>query len=93
MERKVPLHGIRIVDLTWYLAGPQATRILADCGAEVIKVEHKDRRDQSRLHEPLVGEKRGINSSGYFNNFNRSKLSISLNARHPKGIEILRKLI
>ncbi|MBI4641362.1 MAG: CoA transferase, partial [Candidatus Tectomicrobia bacterium] len=69
------------------------TQILADFGAEVIKVEHKDRRDQSRLHEPLVGERRGINSSSYFNNFNRSKLSISLNARHPKGIEILRKLI
>ncbi|HXH20515.1 MAG TPA: CoA transferase [Dehalococcoidia bacterium] len=87
------LSGLRIVDLGWAMAGPQATRILADLGAEVIKVESNARPDQARTtFGPHVGE-RGINNSGYFNNFNRNKLSATINLSLPEGREVFKKLV
>ena len=87
------LTGLRIVDLGWAMAGPQATRILADFGAEVIKVESNARPDQARTaFGPHVGE-RAINSSGYFNNFNRNKLSATINLSRPEGREVFRQLV
>ena len=76
------LQGLRVVDFTWVLAGPFATRILADWGAEVIKI-------QSRV---TMGEGEQ-NISGYFNNWNRNKLGISLNLSEPRGIEIASRLV
>ncbi|HEY7269959.1 MAG TPA: CoA transferase, partial [Dehalococcoidia bacterium] len=88
-----PLAGLRIVDMGWAMAGPQATRILADFGAEVIKVESMARPDQARTtFGPHVGE-RAINNSGYFNNFNRNKLSATINMSRPEGREVYKKLI
>ena len=77
-----PLGDLRVVDFTWVLAGPFATRILADWGAEVIKV-------QSGI---TMGEGDG-NAGGYFNNWNRNKLGIALNLNKPQGIEIAKRLI
>ena len=86
------LAGLRIIDLCWVMAGPQATRILADFGAEVIKVESRSRLDMGRvIFGPHVGE-RGIDNSGYFNNFNRNKRSVSLNMSRPEGREIFGRL-
>ncbi|MDP9238053.1 MAG: CoA transferase [Chloroflexota bacterium] len=87
------LPGLRIIDLCWVMAGPQATRILADFGAEVIKVESRARPDPGRVvFGPWVGEP-GIDNNGYFNNFNRNKRSISLNMSHPEGREIFGRLV
>lgn len=87
------LRGVRILDLGWAMAGPQATRILADFGAEVIKIESRARLDLARTSfGPHVGE-RGIENSGYFNNFNRNKRSLTLNMGHPKGREIFARLV
>jgi benzylsuccinate CoA-transferase BbsF subunit len=75
------LHNIRILDFTWVLAGPYATRLLADFGAEVIKVR------------PLLStETDDAFSHGYYNAWNRNKLGITLNLNKPEGIEIARKL-
>ncbi len=88
-----PLAGLRIIDLGWAMAGPQATRILADFGAEVIKVESQARPDQARtVFGPHVGE-RGLNNSGYFNNFNRNKLSAAINMQKSEGREIFARLV
>ncbi len=90
---KGALSGLRILDLGWAMAGPQATRILADFGAEVIKVESQARPDLARTaFGPHVGE-RGINNSGYFNNFNRNKLSAAINMSKPEGREIFGRLV
>lgn len=89
----LPLEGIRVCDLTWVIAGPQATRVLADFGAEVIRVEHGQSADSIRLGRPIVGEHSTLNNSGFFNHFNRNKKSILLNVRHPEGSELLRQLI
>jgi crotonobetainyl-CoA:carnitine CoA-transferase CaiB-like acyl-CoA transferase len=87
------LSGLRIVDLGWAMAGPQATRILADFGAEVIKVESRARPDLARTaFGPHVGE-RTIDSSGYFNNFNRNKLSATINMATPQGREVFKRLV
>jgi benzylsuccinate CoA-transferase BbsF subunit len=75
------LAELRVIDFTWVLAGPYATRVLADFGAEVIKV-------QSRLTS-----REEDNLNGYFNTWNRNKLSITLNLSKPQGIEIAKRLI
>ena len=76
------LSDLRVLDFTWVLAGPFATRLLADYGAEVIKV-------QSRV---TMGEtERNIN--GYFNTWNRNKSGISLNVSKPQGIGLVKKLV
>lgn len=94
MERSKALEGIRILDFGWAMAGPQATRILADFGAEVIKVESRARLDLARIQfGPFVGEQRTVESCGYFNDFNRNKLSITLNLNQPKARDILARLI
>lgn len=91
LEDGRPLVGVRIVDLSWIVAGPQATRILADFGAEVIRVEYEGRMDSMRLSLPT--KTNSVNASGFFNNLNRNKLSISLNMNHPKGIDLFKRLV
>ena len=71
---KAALDGLRVLDFTWVLAGPYATRILADFGAEVIKVGSR--------HIPGSDED---SRTGYFNTWNRNKLSISLNLSKPEA--------
>jgi crotonobetainyl-CoA:carnitine CoA-transferase CaiB-like acyl-CoA transferase len=84
-----PLKGIRILDLTRILAGPFATMILADLGAEVIKVEAPGRGDDTRQWGPPFQQ----GESTYFLSINRSKYGVSLNFKHPKGKELLFRLI
>lgn len=77
-----PLAGYRILDLTWVIAGPLTTKILAASGAEVIKVE------TSRTRGNASREMYGI-----FLNNNSDKFSINLNLKHPQGKDIFRKLV
>lgn len=76
-----PLHGIRIVDATTMISGPMATMILADQGAEVIKIEHPAGGDHTRA----VADQRGGFSASYLNN-NRGKKSVTLNLKDPRGV-------
>jgi crotonobetainyl-CoA:carnitine CoA-transferase CaiB-like acyl-CoA transferase len=76
-----PLEGIRVLDLTRFMAGPFGTAMLADYGAEVIKVEPPGEGDGARAWgPPFVGEE-----SVYFLSVNRNKRSVTLNLRHPEG--------
>jgi len=83
------LEGIKIIDLTEYLAGPYCSMVLADLGAEVVKVEQPGRGDGSRQWGPpfLGGE------SAYYLSVNRNKKSISLNLKSEKGQRILHELV
>jgi len=82
------LSGVTIIDLTRVLAGPYCSMLLADLGANVIKVEMPGSGDDSRAHMPkLKGE------SAYYMNLNRNKRSITLNLKAEKGKEILRSLV
>lgn len=83
-----PLEGIRVIDLTRVLSGPYCTMLLADMGAEVIKIEQPGKGDDSRGYPPF---QRGI--SAYFANLNRNKKSIALNLKDPKAKQVLFDLI
>lgn len=83
MPQSLPLEGIRVLDFTRVLAGPFATMLLADLGAEVVKVE-PPAGDESRTWPPALP--RG--ESGYFMALNRNKRSITLNLKQPRAREI-----
>jgi crotonobetainyl-CoA:carnitine CoA-transferase CaiB-like acyl-CoA transferase len=86
-----PLDGILILDLSRVLACPFATMLLAEMGAEVIKVEQPGSGDETRGFEPFA-EGPGGAVSGYFMACNRAKRSITVNMRHARGQAILRDL-
>lgn len=87
------LSDIRILDFTRVLAGPTCTMLLGDMGADVIKIEHPLRGDDTRHWGPPWlgdGESR---QSAYFLSVNRNKRSITLNLKHERGQEIVRQLL
>lgn len=83
-----PLEGIRVLDLTRVLSGPYCTMLLADMGAEVIKIETPEHGDDSRAYPPF-----DKNISAYYANLNRNKKSVALNLRDEKAKDVLRELI
>ncbi|XP_020783256.1 succinate--hydroxymethylglutarate CoA-transferase isoform X3 [Boleophthalmus pectinirostris] len=83
-----PLDGVRVLDLTRVLAGPFATMLLGDLGAEVIKVEKPGSGDDTRSWgPPFVGSQ-----SVYFLSVNRNKKSIAVDMKHPRGAGVIREL-
>lgn len=88
MNGKGLLDGVRVLDLTRVLAGPYCGMMLADMGADVIKIEMPGKGDDSRRNAPIVhGE------SAYFMNLNRNKRGMTLNLKTEKGQEIFKKLV
>jgi formyl-CoA transferase/CoA:oxalate CoA-transferase len=85
---KKPLAGVRVLDLTRVLAGPFCSMILADMGADVIKLEEPGKGDDTRSWPSFLN-----GESTYFMSVNRGKRSITLNLKAPAGQEILRKLV
>ncbi len=83
-----PLHGYRVVDLTSMVSGPQATMLLADQGADVIKVENPQGGDHTRA----AANRRGGYSASFLNN-NRNKRSIVLDLKTEVGADVLKRLI
>lgn len=82
-----PLHGIRVLELANFMAGPYCAMLLADLGADVIKVENPDGGDHSRATPPFLdGESAG------FIALNRNKRSLALNLKHPMGREVFLRL-
>jgi crotonobetainyl-CoA:carnitine CoA-transferase CaiB-like acyl-CoA transferase len=84
---ELPLAGIRVLDLSRLLPGPYATLVLADLGADVVKVEDPAGGDYVRWMPPLAGQQ-----SGYFHALNRNKRSLALDLRRAGGPEALRRL-
>jgi CoA:oxalate CoA-transferase len=87
VESQRPLAGVRVLDLTRVLAGPYCTMVLADLGAEVVKVEVPGRGDDSRHFGPFVGAE-----SAYFMSLNRNKKSITLDLKTARGKELFLEL-
>jgi crotonobetainyl-CoA:carnitine CoA-transferase CaiB-like acyl-CoA transferase len=90
-----PLHGVRVIELARILAGPWAGQLLADLGADVIKVESPDGGDDTRKWgPPFVTGKDGENlSAAYYHSCNRGKRSIAIDFSKPEGAETVRRLI
>lgn len=83
-----PLHGYKIIDLTGMISGPMATMLLADQGADVIKVENPNGGDHTRA----VATRRSGFSASFLNN-NRNKRSIAINLKDQRGLDILKQLV
>ncbi len=89
-----PLSGIRIADFTWVWAGPYCTLQLAHMGADVIRIETATRPCVTRMLPPWPGGKpAGLDSSGYYNQYNQGKRSLALNFSQPGALEVARALI
>ncbi|MFC2004461.1 CaiB/BaiF CoA transferase family protein [Chloroflexota bacterium] len=87
------LEGIRVIDFTWVTAGPLLTRFLADFGAEVIKIESHTHPDTMRTMLPYKDGKPGLNRGVQWANLNCNKYGVSINLNHPKGVELVKRLI
>ena len=85
MSGQLPLHGIRVVEFSHMVMGPSCGLILADLGADVIKIEPLPEGDNTRR---LQGS-----GAGFFPTFNRNKRSVALNLRMPAGLEFAKRLI
>ena len=82
------LHGLRVLDLTWVLAGPYASMILTDLGADVVKLERPPHGDVARTTGPFVEHE-----SIYFQSINRGKRSIAIDLRGAEGKELFLQLV
>ncbi|MCR4399048.1 MAG: CoA transferase, partial [Firmicutes bacterium] len=83
-----PLSGTRVLDLSRVLAGPYCSMVLADLGADVMKVEIPGRGDDSREFGPFVGKE-----SVYFMSLNRNKRSMTLNLKNPLGKDLFLQMV
>ncbi|KNY04058.1 CaiB/BaiF CoA transferase family protein [Microbacterium sp. GCS4] len=87
------LAGVVVVDVTRVVAGPYCSMILADLGATVIKVENPDDPDYTRTFPPLLEGDGEEPLSGFFAQFNRNKLGVTLNLKSPGSTEVLDRLV
>ena len=92
VKADMPLKGVRVLDVSHVLAGPYCTLLLADLGAEVIKVEHPDGGDMTRKLHPRVNDEKGRSISGRFSALNRNKKSLVLDLRSEKGVKVFKSL-
>ncbi len=89
---KPPLTGVRVVDFTRVIAGPLASQILSDMGAEVIKIENPDGGDDTRKGAgPRAGGPSG--ESHFFMTYNRGKKSVALDFTKPEGQAVVHRLL
>lgn len=96
-DGQLPLAGLRVLDLGWVWSAPQVGSMLAQFGAEVIKVEHRKRPDTARLSGVIIrnGERiegQTMDMSPMFHQINRGKLGITLNLKDPAAIDMLRQI-
>ena len=88
-----PLAGVKILDFMWALAGPCATRILADWGATVIRVESSTRLCAARTVRPFMGQDESSEKSALFHTTNAGKKMLTLNLSSPEGLSVARDLV
>ena len=87
------LADYRVLDFGWVLAGAIPGMVLADMGAEVIKVETRQRLDYMRMGRPIVGDQPDPEQNPMFHNVNRGKLSVTLNIGESEAVELAKRLV
>ena len=98
MSNHRPLEHLRVLDFSWVWSGPLVTTMLAEFGAQVIKIEHGQRLDNSRLRgKPLRAGKPvdgpSIETGPYFHQTNHDKLGITINLKSPEARSLLDQLV
>lgn len=90
---KLALTHLKVLDLSWHIAGPYCTKMLADYGAEVIKVERLGTGDPSRSEGPFKNNEKNLNASGLFAYLNNNKQSVTLDLKSEQGIDVIKQLV
>ncbi|GAB1261309.1 CaiB/BaiF CoA transferase family protein [Aurantivibrio plasticivorans] len=94
MSNSTPLAGVKVLDFSWALVGSLTTKLLADFGAEVVKVESALRPCLSRIDKQVsVSSRESLDDKPWFSHFNSSKLSLQLNMKHPRVREVINPLL
>ncbi|MDA1240769.1 MAG: CoA transferase [Chloroflexi bacterium] len=89
----LPLEGIRVADFCWLIAGPATTRVFADFGADVVKIESNTRIDNIRTTGVQPPGPGSIDTNGVFNDTNTNKRSITLDLNTPEGITLAKEIV
>ncbi len=92
-ERRPPLEGVRVLDLTWAMAGPAVGRAMADFGAEVIRIESAHHVDVARTIGPFLDDRPGNDSSGLLFNMTVGKRGITLDLSKPEARAVFDDLV
>ena len=90
---RLPLEGIKVCDFCWVWTGPTTTKVLADFGATVIRIESKKRLGVWRIQLPFKDDVQGPNRGAVFNSINTGKLAVTLNLTRPKGVELAKRFV
>ncbi len=93
MEEIQALDDLKVLDFSWVVAGPTATKCLGSYGATIIKVESKNRLGLYRSYAPYAGGISSVNRGYAFAWYESNKLGITLNLNHPRGVEVCKKLV
>ena len=88
-----PLSGVKVLDLTWHITGPYCSKLLADYGADVIKIERPGEGDPTRRMGPFLNDDPHPEKSAVFLYLNCNKKGITLNLKNEKGKGILKELV
>ncbi|MFC1907517.1 CaiB/BaiF CoA transferase family protein [Chloroflexota bacterium] len=89
---KQAFDGIKVADFSWSVAGPIVTKCLADHGADVVRIETATHLDAIRSTRPYKDDVPGMNRAGFYAAYNDNKYGISLNLRHPKAVEVAKRI-
>jgi len=87
------LEGLKVLDFTWSIAGPHSVRVLADCGATVVKVESSSKRDAARGYRPCANDVSTPDSSTLFDDMAAGKLSLALDLNRPEARDVVLDLV
>ena len=87
------LAGLKVLDFMWVMAGPAATRVLADYGAQVVRVESANKIETARTIQPFLNDEGGAENSGLYQNMNAGKLGITVDLTKPEARDIVHDLV
>lgn len=89
----LPFEGLKVLDFMWVMAGPAGTRILADYGAQVVRVESANKIETARTIQPFLDDQGGAENSGLYQNMNAGKLGLTLDLTRPEAREVVLDLV
>ena len=92
-DSNLPLMGLKVLDFTWVMAGPLFTRVLADYGATVVKVESNTRPDSARAAPHFRDDEQTLDHSMVFASYNSGKMGVTIDPKNPVGREVILDLV
>jgi len=90
---RLPLEGLKVLDFMWVMAGPAGTRVLADYGAQVVRVESANKIETARTIQPFLDDQGGAENSGLYQNMNAGKLGLTLDLTKPEARDVVLDLV